>query len=154
MITIIHGDDIASSRNYLLEEKNKSDNSFTMEGKSLTLNDLKQVIESNELFTSTKTVFIENFFVNKKAGKESDAIVEYLKHRQTGEAIFIWEDKQLAKAVLGAFARAQIKTFTFPASIFIFLDAIKPGNGDGVIPPSEPKKGKVKAIILIVVLLL
>ena len=61
MITIIHGDDVLSSRNYLLEEKNKSTSNFAFEGKNMILNDLIQVIESEGLFTDTKTIFIENF---------------------------------------------------------------------------------------------
>lgn len=133
MITIIHGDDIASSRNYLLEEKNKLNNSSMLEGKSLTLNDLKQVFESDELFTSAKTIFIENFFTNKTTGKESDTIIEYLKQRQVTEDIFIWEDKLLTKASLGVFIKVQIKTFSFPSSIFLFLDGLRPGNGTNLI---------------------
>jgi len=133
MITIVHGDDTSSSRNYLLEERNKLSNGFILEGKTLSLNNITQILESNELFSNTKTVFIENFLSNKKSGKEFDLIIEFLNNKQANENIFIWEDKQLTKGILGIFTKAQIKTFTFPSSIFIFLDAIKPGNGINLI---------------------
>ncbi|MCL4418524.1 hypothetical protein M1146_00295 [Patescibacteria group bacterium] len=133
MITIIHGDDIASSRNYLLEQKDQSNNSLILEGKSITVNDLIQVVETGELFSTSKVLFIENFFSGRKPAKEFDAIIKYLGKKHLKNEIFFWEEKELTKKSLNVFANAKVKTFTIPKSLFVFLDSIKPGNGKNLI---------------------
>lgn len=133
MITIIHGDDTASSRNYLLEQKDQNNNSLIFEGKNITVNDLIQAMETGELFSTSKVLFIENFFSGRKPAKEFDAIIKYLGKKHLKNEIFFWEEKELTKKSLNVFANAQVKTFTIPKSLFAFLDSIKPENGKNLI---------------------
>ncbi len=132
MITIIHGDDTASSRNYLVEQKDKIKNYFSFEGKTVTLNDLIQVIESGGLFSDTKILFIENFFSTKN-GKDFDKIVKYLKEKDSACTIFFWEERELTKGDLSRFSNARIEVFKIPQTIFAFLDSINPGNGKNLV---------------------
>ncbi len=132
MITIIHGDDTVSSRNYLVEQKNRSEIYFAFEGDSLIVTDLIQAVESGTLFNKSKTVFVENFLTKRKPGKQTDAIISYL-NKQAQNNTFLWEEKEISQKNLSYFPKALIKDFRFPQSIFVFLDSIKPGNGKNTI---------------------
>lgn len=133
MITIIHGDDIKNSRNYFLECKTNSRNPTTFDGEKITVTDLVQSIEGGELFFDEKQIFIENFLSKRKIGKEINEIVEFLNKNQSSIKLFFWENKEITKKMLSLFPKADIKIFKFPQKLFIFLDSIKPGNGNELI---------------------
>lgn len=131
MITIIHGDDLAASRKYFLEQK-KQDEFPLLNGESLSTTTLVEILEGNTLFSDKKSVYIENFF-SKKKGKEFDAIISYLKKSGDLGDIFFWEGSLLQKRHLDIFAKKKIKEFKLPQAIFLFLDSIKPGNAKQLI---------------------
>lgn len=133
MVTIIHGDDISSSRKYFIEEKQKASNPVNIEGEKVILNTLVQAIEGGELFSTEKKIFIENFFSKKKTGKEYDEIITYLKKNQPSADIYFWDNKELSKTIVKTFSTADIKIFKLPQTLFLLLDSIRPNNGKSLI---------------------
>lgn len=134
MITIIHGEDIAASRNFLQEEKKKHKDLVLFEGGKLTITDLVQNIEGTGLFGDTKTIFIEDFFGKiKKSSKEAKEIIEFLNKNSKTANIVFWESKEIQKRDLSSFKSAVVKTFKLPQTLFVFLDSLKPNNSKSLI---------------------
>lgn len=135
MITIIHGDDIVSSRKYFIEEKKKADSPIALEGERLTLSDLVPIVEGNQLFSQEKNIFVEKFFSGKKANSgELKNIAQYLQKNNKEANIFFWEAKELTPAMLSLFKGALAKLFKLPKRLFAFIDAISPQNKQRLIP--------------------
>lgn len=132
MIVIIHGDNTAASRTYFIEQKKTAQDAVSFQGETVTLTDLVQAIEGGGLFSDEKILFIEHFFSEKK-GKELDALVSFLDSRSDHITLYLWEEKKLTKAQIGTFKHAQDKLFAIPQTLFQFLDALKPGNGQTLI---------------------
>ncbi|MCL5432949.1 MAG: hypothetical protein M1524_02425 [Patescibacteria group bacterium] len=132
MITIIHGDDTSTSRNYFLSQKIHCKNQISFSGEKLTLTDLIQIFEGGELFSDDKNIFIEEFFSKRKPGKELTGILEYLNKNKSAN-IFFWENKIITAKSLNSVKNPVVKEFKFPKTIFLFLDSIKPGNGKRLI---------------------
>lgn len=132
MITVIHGDDIFSSRNYLLNEKNKKIPNITLDGKNLDLSTVAQVIDSDDFFSKKPHIFIESLFSEKK-GRELDNIINYLIKKQFLAELILWENNEIPKKYLDVFKNAKINLFKHSSSIFTFLDAISPKNGKNLI---------------------
>ena len=133
MITIIHGDDIASSRTFLSELRQKYPEGVLLNGDSLTLTDLTQVMEGGGLFITEKTIFIEHLFNKKKSPKEFEALTSYIQDQTLEHEIFLWEGKELEKKSLSLFRHATVKTYKLPQTLFLFLDSLKPGNGKDLV---------------------
>ncbi|MBI1982430.1 MAG: hypothetical protein HYY87_01175 [Candidatus Levybacteria bacterium] len=133
MITIIHGDDIVSSRNFLVGQKQKIKNPLEFNGESIAISDLVQIFEGGELFSDQKTLFLEDFLTKRKASKDKDQILSYLSKYQNHD-IFLWEGKEVSAKSLSAFKKAEVKHFKLPQSLFLFLDSLKPGRGKLLIP--------------------
>jgi len=129
MITIIHGDDISSSRIFLNEVRSKHLNSQLVDGNSLTVTDLTQIMTGGDLFNTEQTIIIEHFYARRKSLKEFAALVELLSEKALEHEIFIWEGKELDKKALSLFKHVTIKTYKLPQILFLFLDSIKPGQG-------------------------
>lgn len=132
MITIIHGDDIVSSRKFLLEEKQKAKDFYEFEGETLNLIDLIQIFEGSGLFADSKTVFVENFFSKRKASKEKEAIASYIS-KNSSHAVYLWEGKEISVKSFSIFKKALIKPFKLPPSIFQFLDSLQPQKGQKLL---------------------
>lgn len=131
MITIIHGDDIVASRKLLIELKSKNKNHVSFEGEKLKIEDLVQEFEGGDLFGNNKTFFIENL-LSRKAGKESEDLKDYIR-KNSSMSIYLWEGKEIAKAVISSLGQTEVNHFKIPKNIFAFLDSIKPGNGKALI---------------------
>ncbi len=126
-MTIAHGSDTASSRKFYIDERDKVKTYILIEGKDLTYDKLYQSVEGDSLFDDSKNIFIENFFSSVKANtNEYKKIVEYISGVKPN--IFLWEGKELTKPQQFVFKNSSIKSFNFPANLFVFLDSIKPGN--------------------------
>ena len=134
MITIIHGEDIESSRIYLQEEKQKHKDYVSYEGKKITTTDLSQNIQGSGLFSDTKTIFIEGFLTGvKKTSKDAKEIIDFIAKNHKDSKIFIWEPKEFSKRDLLVFKDAIVRSFKLPQNIFIFLDSLRPNNSNNVI---------------------
>lgn len=128
MKLLLHGNDIASSRNIYFDEKNKVKNGIFLNGEGLSLDQVFQSAENKLLFEDSPTLFVENFFAKNKSNtvvfKE---IVEYINKNNNLNIIF-WENSEVSKASLANLKSVDIKLFSFPQNLFLFLDNIKPGN--------------------------
>lgn len=143
MITIIHGTDIAASRKYFLDLKEKYQDPTVINGKTVTITDLVQDFEGGDLFTESKNFFIEDLLSKKSRGagsasggkksKELTQLTDYIATHSKENNIFIWEGLELTKAALGYFKNSEVKVFKLPQSLFLFLDNIRPGNGKTLI---------------------
>lgn len=133
MITIIHGDDIATSRTYFQNLKEKTNNPLSFDGAAITLTDLVQIVEGGGLFAEEKSIFIESLLSRKKISKDSEAIISYLSTIPSPFSVTIWENKELSKTAITGFPGAQIKIFKLPLMLFTFLDILHPGNGEKAV---------------------
>src|SRR5258708_3698970 len=133
MLTILHGDDTATSRKYFFDQKQKHPDVVILEGEKITLTDLVQTFASDGLFTDSKTVFIEQILTKKKKSKELDEIIAALNKYASTHEIFLWEGKELEKSSLNSFKQAIPRVFKLPQTLFTFLDSIKPNNGKQLI---------------------
>lgn len=128
MITIIHGDDVVSSRNFFLEEKRKSTSSPIVDAATLELPYLVQMLEGTSLLSDNKNLFIEYFF-SKVSSKMSDDIASYLNRVHKNGHIVFWEPNEIGKKKIILFKNPTIKTFKLPKALFAFLESIRPrGN--------------------------
>ncbi len=132
MITIIHGDDVASSRNYYVDKRQASQSPVILDGGKFSLSDLMQSLEGGSLFNEEKNIFIENFFSSKKANTNFKEIVIYIEEQASKASIFFWENSELSKTELTTFKKTTAKLFKIPQNLFGFLDNIKPGNTDSI----------------------
>lgn len=136
MITIIHGDDIVSSRNFFISQKQKIKNPLEFAGENITLTALVQIFEGGELFSDQKTLFLEDFLTKRKASKDKDEILSYLEKYQNQE-IFFWEGKEISAKSFLVFKNPEVRHFKLPQSLFLFLDSLRPGKGPLLIPLSH-----------------
>ncbi len=125
MNTIIHGNDIFSSRNYLYEQKDSD--SITFNAENINLPEFEGELSDSKLFGSVKKIFIENLF-SPKAKQNFENIINIIKKNQKDKEIFIWEGSEIPLRTLSSFPKHTVKNFKIPGSIFYFLDSIKPGN--------------------------
>lgn len=131
MITIIHGDDTVSSRNYYLSQK--TEQSISFDGEKLTLTDLVQIMEGSSLFLETKKIFIDNFLSKRKIGHEFEEIISFINNHSKDNNVFFWEGKEISKKNLSLFENSTVKTYKLPQMIFTFLDNIKPKSTKNVL---------------------
>jgi len=150
MITIIHGNDTASSRKYYIDQKTAD--AFSFEGEKVCLTDLTQVLEGGGLFTDSKKIFIDEFLSKRKQGKETEEIILLLnKYRETND-IFLWEGKEISKKNASLFSNPTVKTFKFPLFLFTFLDGIKPKSSNNVVLFHEAlKKSEAELIFFMLI---
>lgn len=133
MITIIHGDDITSSRNYFLDTKKQKAGAVSLTAEQTNMTDLAQAFEGGGLFEETKSIFIEELFTKKKKGKELDAILAYINQQAKTQDIYLWEKKTLTPTSLKSLISPITKLFKLPQVLFRFLDSIKPNNSQEVL---------------------
>lgn len=133
MLTLIHGSDTTSSRNFFLEEKEKFNDAEIVKGSEINLTDLHQLLEGGGLFENNAAIFIEQFLTERKKSAERDAIILYLTKQAKNNAIFLWEGKELDRTALSQFKEASIKLFKLSSQLFSFLDGIKPKNGTQLV---------------------
>lgn len=131
MITIIYGEDTAASRNYLFAERNKHSEKAILDGASLTLTDLLQALSGSGLFGDQQAIFIDELLSKRKTSKELEEIISSIVNSQS--SIFIWESKDLTAKQLSSFKKATVKQFKIPATVFAFLDALLPKNGEKLV---------------------
>lgn len=133
MITIIHGDDIVSSRNYLLELKKESANPILFNKDDLNYLNILQALKGRQLFEEQKNIFIENLLSNKKNISESDKMLDLIEKNKKEFNIYFWEGAEQTKTNLNLFSDAKVKLFKIPQNLFFFLDNIKPNTKENVI---------------------
>lgn len=123
MVTLIHGEDTAASRNYYQSIKAQIKDSVTFDGAQVTLTDLVQVIDGGGLFSEGKHIFLEDFFTKKKSEKSIADILIFL-DKSTDSSVYFWEGKEIGKKQYAASKKMESKVFKFPQTLFAFLDSI------------------------------
>lgn len=136
MITLLHGDDIESSRNELnrLRNQAKDKEIRQLDGRGLTDTALTQALESHSLFGGDTLVIVENLF--GKLGKKQK-LIESLAGIITRSAkivdVILWEEKEMSATVIKSLVGVKVQLFKTPVSLFQFLDSIKPGNARSML---------------------
>jgi len=124
MITIFHGDNYVQSRqalNQSLAQLSTSKvESSRFDAQNLTEEALTQALESNPLFHTPKLFVINNLLTLPRSQTKENLIKIVLNNPDS--SIFLWEKKVLTPTVKKQFAKAVIKEFKLPASLFNFLD--------------------------------
>ena len=133
MLTIIHGNDIVTSRKFFLSEKQRFPEALLMREDEVNLTMLAQLLEGGGLFDEAQTLFIEQFLSARKKSLDKEFVVTYLVKQAKTHAIFLWEGKELDRAVISPFIGAKVSLYKLPSTLFSFLDAIKPGGGQNLI---------------------
>lgn len=133
MIYLIHGDDVAASRNYFLSQKQTHTEIVTLNGQTVTLNEITQALLGSGLFGEKPTICIEEFLSKKKSSKETEAIIQVMKKNESETDIYLWESKQVTPAQINKLKKITVKEFKIPKTIFQFLDSIKPHNIQNMI---------------------
>lgn len=128
MMYVIHGDDIASSRKYLQNMRDKSQGSKTLLASSIDMTALVQLFESDNLFSESSTFFIEDLLTKKKQASDLEAILKYLSIHAKENDIYLWEGKEVGKAILKRLPNATNLPHKLPQSMFQFLDSLSPKN--------------------------
>ncbi|HLD01585.1 MAG TPA: hypothetical protein VJC10_01795, partial [Patescibacteria group bacterium] len=101
---------------------------------TLTVTDLLQAVQKNDLFSEEKkAIVIEQLFSKRKVQKELDALTTVALEAASETPLYLWEPKELTKKALGYFPNATIQLYKLPQSLFQFLEAIKPKNGQEMI---------------------
>ena len=131
MITLLHGDDTATSRNEL--QRLKAGREIRqLDGRGLTDTMLTQALESDSLFGGDTLVVIENLF--SKLGKKPKLIATLAEIIKRSRAdVIIWEDKEVGITITKNLGNPSVRLFKIPISLFQFLDGIKPGNTKSVL---------------------
>lgn len=128
MMIIIHGNDITASRNFYIDLRQKTPDYELIDGKNLDYDTLFRTFEGNSLFTNEKNIFVENFFSNIKSNSgEFKRIIDYL-NKSKNQNILFWEGKILTKTQISAIKTVEVKEFSYPQILFVFLDSLKPQN--------------------------
>lgn len=133
MITIIHGEDIVTSRKFYIEERKKSSHAITFSGDNLNLTNLAQALFGKSLFDiADEEIFIEDLF-SKKQNQQFNSIVSYLQKHGENVSIKIWESKEVSKKQLNNLKNTTIKLFSLPKPLFLFLNELVPQNNKKLI---------------------
>ena len=128
MITIIHGDDEITSRNYFVSQKDTD--SLIFDAEAIILNELGQSLNGSDLFGKTNKIIIENLFT-RNGSKNLNEIAEILNKKSKAD-VFIWSNKLVPAKTLSLFQKADVKLFKIPQNIWSFLDGIKPNSSRNV----------------------
>lgn len=126
---LYHGEDIAGSRaklNQYKEEQIAAGNEvLSLNGKILTLTDLRQAVESVNLLGSGRAVIIEGLLTAPKS-KRQEEILAYLKNHPDDQ-IVLWESRQIPPGKIKSLG-AKAQEFTLPKILFTFLESVGPKN--------------------------
>lgn len=133
MIHLFHGDNSDASRKELalLREKHAGKEIVVLEGKKVTVTELKQATESTSLFGTERVVIVENLLKHRLTPKSKDdnEVVAFIKNLPKEVEIVFWEDKEIGKTILSHFPKnIDLAVFRHPREIFTFVESIRPGN--------------------------
>lgn len=130
MLTLLHGDDIVSSRKALEEIRlsRKDSEILILDGKKAALVDLTQALESLSMLFSSRLVILENFLSSRPAKEK----LAYLFSGGFSSDLVLWEGKKIPPASIKKFgSEIKVRLFKTPAVVFQFLDNFSPKNKKG-----------------------
>lgn len=129
MITILHGENVTTSRDALnaIRNKFKGAEILTLDGKKINPSQVKQALETNSLLSPSRVVVIENLLTCKKSAVQEE-IIDYLLSEPLKTELVLWEEKEVSKLTLTKFHSANIEVFKLESALFKFLESLRPGN--------------------------
>lgn len=139
MITIIHGDDNASSRNFYLEKRKDAKTFKVINGEDASITDFVEALDGKSFLDDDNLIFIENFFTKKNTNQKK--ISEYIEKRQKDFNICFWEEKEIPKTSLSIFKNSSVNLFKIPQNLFQFLDSLTPNNFSNLVNFHNALKG-------------
>ena len=128
MITIIHGDDEITSRNYFVSQKDAD--SLTFDAETIDAVELEQSLDESDLFGKSSKIFIENLFT--RSGTKNLNEISQILNKNSKADVFIWSNKPVPAKTLSLFQKADVKLFKIPQNIWSFLDGVKPNSNRNV----------------------
>lgn len=134
MKIILHGEDIVNSRNALYSLRKKYPGEIiNLSGKTASLTEVKQILESSSLFTSKRLLIIENLY-SRPSKKETLQLIDYLSNTKTNTDIILWENKEISPVNLKKISsKWEIKLYSLPKLLFTFLENITPFNHQNML---------------------
>lgn len=128
MITILHGEDTATSNQNLELLLKERRNTTRLEGASLSSASIMLELESQSLFQDEKTLVIQSPTKIKK--KELNKILEILaKYSDSSTTyIYVYSATVLSVTFLKKLPKAKVHLFELPKYYFMLLDSLMPRN--------------------------
>lgn len=131
MITILHGENINLSREFLNTLKIKSKQSYTFTHEAFDMEKLIQLVQGSGLFETVDSIFFEDFLTGKKS--EYFSLIEYVNTHEKQSDFIFWESKKLTAKEISSFKKAKIQVFKYPPTLFAFLDGLNPRDFQSLI---------------------
>ncbi len=119
---IIHGENVIASRQSLINSKNhlpQNSEPLELDGQQLTLTDLKNYLNTQSLFGTTQTLFVENFF-SRRESAEKKQIIAYLLENQSAPITF-WDSCELTTPIKG-FLPILLEKHDLPKYLYQYID--------------------------------
>lgn len=128
MKILLHGENIVESREALHQIRTKHKGEIlNLNGKTVSLTEIKQALESMSLFEGDRLVIIENLF-SRQSKTQLKELIDYIANIKTNTSLVLWEGKELGKVALRKFTAFDVQLFKIPKVLFAFLENIIPGN--------------------------
>lgn len=108
------------------QAKKEGSDIHLLDGKTVNLTDLSQIVNSTGFFNTTRTIFITEIF-SLPASSNKTKILNILK-KNVNENIIIWEGSSVNGQTLKSFSGIKSELFKTPVKIFHFVEQIRPGN--------------------------
>lgn len=129
MLTIIHGEDLVKSRNFLdqLKKESQGKELISLDKKKIELTELKEALESGSMFNSDRLVIVEDLF-SVKSKTELGKMINYITSKQYSNDLILWVKDDLAKTVLAKLKADKVLECKPEQVVFNFLDSLRPEN--------------------------
>lgn len=129
MLTIIYGEELVKSRNFLEQLKKESQGKeiISLDKKRINLTELKEALESRSMFKADRLVITEDLF-SVRSKTELDKMINYIALKQYSNDLILWEKDSLTKTVLAKLKADNVLEFKPEQAVFNFLDSLGPEN--------------------------
>ncbi len=127
MVTLIHGDDISSSRSKLVSILEAETNVTKINCKKQKLAEIADALQGDSLFDIKKTIVLENFSKIKPIDDLVNLILPL--HSSQNTKIILWEIAELDKRLLTKLKVKEVFLYTFPKYFYQFLDSFLQKSG-------------------------
>lgn len=135
MITIIHGDDVISSRLELtkLKEQHKDKEIVILTAEKFSIKEIYPLLQTDSLFSTNRLIILENLIISSDK-KQKDGLLEFFQKFTSNDPIIVWESKEISSVLIKKyFPKAKILTCKIPQMLFRFLDNIGKDNNNAIL---------------------
>ena len=129
MITIIHGENIVTSRNFLNsligQARRKEEPIIRINKDNPQIDNLVNILEPG-LFTQKKLIIVDRF--QKFSPQDQEDIAKTVNQVSPQNHLIIWANKKLLIKTLKLFPKKKDHLFKASSQVFKFLDSLSPSN--------------------------